>query len=159
MRIIQKLWHDESGLILSAEAVTIGTVGVLGTIVGLNAAGTAIDGEMKEMASAIRSLDQSYGYVGHRGCGAWTAGSYYRQPDVQHSLAELSADGDINSIQQQVDAERKLRLSPAPHPVPHVEPTAAPLPNEIPDTSKKAPEPSNEHKSEVVPPKADAPQN
>ena len=128
-------------MILSAEMVTVGTVGVLGAIVGLNAASTAVDAEMKEMAGAIRSLDQSYGYVGHRGCGAWTAGSYYRQQDVALSLAELSADGsmDTETIRQQVDAQRKGHLPPAPQPQPHVEPTPTPLPNQIPTLDTQVP--------------------
>ena len=138
---MQALWCDESGMILSAEMVTVGTVGVLGAIVGLNAASTAIDAEMKEMAGAIRSLDQSYGYVGHRGCGAWTAGSYYRQQDVGLSLAELSADGskDTETIRQQVDAQRKGHLPPAPQPQPHVEPTPTALPNQIPTLNTPIP--------------------
>src|SRR5690606_34960632 len=76
---LQQLWQDESGVVLSAEVVTVGTLGVLGAVVGLNAAGTAIDGELKEFSSAIRSLDQSYCVSGHRSCRAWTAGSCYRQ--------------------------------------------------------------------------------
>ncbi len=134
MNLFKELWDDESGLILSAEAVTVGTVGVLGAIVGLQAAGSAINGELKEMAGAIRSLDQSYAFAGHRGCGAWTAGSYYVQPCVQQSLAELCPDGqvDVKSIQQGIDADRKAGLQPAPQPQPHVEPTPTVIPNQIP---------------------------
>lgn len=86
---LQKLWQDETGVVLSAEVVTVGTLGVLGAVVGLNAAGNAIDGELKEFASAIRSLDQSYTVAGHQSCRAWTAGSCYRQQDVETSLAEI----------------------------------------------------------------------
>ena len=74
MQSIRKLWYDEGGVVLSAEVVMVGTVAVLGTIVGLSTVSTAVDQEMKEFAGAIRSLDQSYGYVGHQSCRAWTAG-------------------------------------------------------------------------------------
>ena len=137
MRPIESLWQDEGGLILSAEVVTIGTLGVLGAVVGLNAAATAVDQELKEFAGAIRSLDQSYGYVGHQSCRAWTAGSYYRQPDVKLALSDLCADGatDIRAIEQHVNAHRAVPLSPAPAPVPSLETDGeAPpaLPNQIP---------------------------
>jgi hypothetical protein len=147
MKLIQELWRDEAGLVLSAEAVTIGTVGVLGAIVGLNAAGTAVNSELKEMAFAIRSLDQSYGYVGHQGRGAWTAGSYYRQPDVQQSLADLS-DGptDAEGVQQQIemqrqqlDAKRKAKPAVSAQPPVYIVPTPEPLPNQIPVQEPKSP--------------------
>ena len=135
MNLIQALWKDESGLVMSAEVVTLGTVGVLGAIVGLNAVGNAVNDEMKEMAGAIRSLDQSYGYLGHRGCRAWTAGSCYIQPNVQQSLAEIN-DGaiDIRTIQQAVDEERKAYSQPSSSSQPQIvpSPTPTPLPNQIP---------------------------
>ena len=142
MKLIQELWKDESGLILSAETVTLGTVGVLGAVVGMNAAGSAVNSELKEMASAIRSLDQSYAFAGHRGCGAWTAGSCYIQPSVQQSLAEINDGGqvDVKAVQQQIEEERKLNLQP------QVAPAATPLPNQIPATEPKS-EPT------TVPPK------
>jgi len=37
----------------------------------------AINGEMKDIANAIRSLDQSYYIRGYRSKNAWTAGSAY----------------------------------------------------------------------------------
>ncbi len=134
MQLVKDLWQDEHGLILSAEAVTIGTLGVLGAVVGLNMASTAVDEELKEFAFAIRSLDQSYGYVGHQSCRAWSAGSSYRQQDVQVSLNDLCGNGatDIRAIQEHVSAQQKAQLPPAPHPqvdAAHADPVA---PNQIP---------------------------
>jgi hypothetical protein len=116
MRLWKRLWSDEAGAVLTAEVVLVGTVAVLGVVVGLNQAATAVDEELKEFAGAIRSLDQSYGYVGHQSCRAWSAGSYYRQPDVQTALAELCGEGPANIalIQQQVDAQRATFLPVAP---------------------------------------------
>ncbi len=134
MQLVKDLWQDEHGLILSAEAVTIGTVGVLGAVVGLNMASTAVDEELKEFAFAIRSLDQSYGYVGHQSCRAWSARSSYRQQDVQVSLNDLCADGatDIRGIQEHVGAQQKAHLPPAPHPKSEVEEAVPVAPNQIP---------------------------
>ncbi len=147
MNLIQALWQDESGMVMSAEVVTLGTVGVLGAIVGLNAAGTAVNDELKEVASAFRSLDQSYAYRGHRSCNAWTAGSCYIQQDVQTSLAEISGDGsvDIRGIQQSVEQDRKALAKPATTSPVQIDPAATPtpLPNQIPVTEPKAnPEPT-----------------
>jgi hypothetical protein len=152
MRAIQKLWQDESGLVLSAEVVTIGTLGVLGAVVGLNAASTAVDQELKEFAGAIRSLDQSYGYVGHQSCRAWTAGSYYRQPDVHHALSDLCSDGetDIRAIEKHVDAQRSVHLPPAPHPHvdAHEHEEVPVVPNQIPAPQLKR---ESDHKFAPIP--------
>lgn len=37
----------------------------------------AVNGELFDLARALRSLDQSYAFRGIQGCGAWTAGSAY----------------------------------------------------------------------------------
>ncbi|MBI1346769.1 hypothetical protein GC163_10830 [bacterium] len=108
MNLFHQLWKDEQGAILTAEAVMIGSVAVLGGVVGLNAAASAVNDEMTEMASAIRSLDQSYVIRGHSRCGAWTAGSYYIQPRVEESLAELCGEQptDVVKIRDEIDAQR-----------------------------------------------------
>ena len=134
MQLVNDLWQDEHGLILSAEAIMVGTLGVLGAVVGMNMASTAVDEELKEFAFAIRSLDQSYGYVGHQSCRAWSAGSSYRQQDVQVSLSDLCADGatDIRGIQEHVNAQQKAYLPPAPHPKADVEQAVPVAQNQIP---------------------------
>lgn len=150
MNLIQELWLDESGLVLSAETVMIGTVGVLGAVVGMNAVNSAVNDELKEVASAIRSFDQSYGYVGHRGCGAWTAGSYYIQPTVQQSVAEINSEdaAEIKAIQRQVDEERKSRLNPVPELKLQVDPVVpTPIPNQIPKPEPEKNEPAAEPRS------------
>lgn len=135
MMFVMNLWKDEAGAVLTAEVVLVGTVAVLGAVVGLNAASTAVDEELKEFASAIRSLDQSYAYLGHQSCRAWSAGSYYRQPDVEQSLSELCGEGaaNIELIQQQVDAQRAANQT-APVPVAPI----APMPDQPPENQLPA---------------------
>ncbi|MEK6259137.1 MAG: hypothetical protein AABP62_11025 [Planctomycetota bacterium] len=149
MQLVKDLWQDEYGLILSAEAVTVGTVGVLGAVVGMNMAATAVDEEMKEFAFAIRSLDQSYGYAGHQSCGAWSAGSCYRQPDVQVSLNDMRADGttDIRGIQEHVGEQQKAHLPPASPPQADAEHTVPVAPNQIPVPAVKGDKPKSEMKA------------
>ena len=149
MKVVNDLWRDEHGLILSAEAVMVGTVGVLGAVVGLSMANTAVDAELKEFAFAIRSLDQSYGYVGHQSCRAWSAGSCYRQQDVQVSLNDLCADGatDIRAIQEHVGAQQKAQLPPAPHPQMDDDHAVPIAPNQIPVPTLKGGKSKSEMKS------------
>lgn len=149
MQLVKDLWQDEHGLILSAEAVMVGTLGVLGAVVGLNMATTAVDEELKEFAFAIRSLDQSYGFVGHQSCRAWSAGSSYRQQDVQVSLSDLCADGatDIRAIQEHVDAQQKAQLPPAPHPQVDADQAVPVAPNQIPVPALSGDKPSSDVKS------------
>lgn len=87
--IWKSLLNDECGLVLSSEAALVGTVGVLGAAVGLSAIGQSVNDELKELAFAFRSLDQSYSIAPIKGCGGWTAGSEFIQQDVEKSLEEL----------------------------------------------------------------------
>jgi len=90
MRLFKKLWNDESGALLSAEAAILGTVAVVGVGAGINGVATSVNKELKEVSYAIRSLDQSYCIPARKTCsGAWTAGSEFKQQPVEQSLKEL----------------------------------------------------------------------
>lgn len=101
-QIWSRLWLDESGFVLSSEAVLVGTVGILGATVGLSAISQSVNDELTELAFAIRSLDQSYSFEGTKGCGAWTAGSQFIQRDVEESIEDLCAE-----IEEMKDREQK----------------------------------------------------
>jgi hypothetical protein len=140
---VKKLWNDEGGAVLSAEVVLVGTVAVLGSVTGLHMAAQAVDEELREFAYAIRSLDQSYAFLGHHSCRAWSAGSCYRQPDVQQSLSELCGESaaDVGALQQKIEAER-LKTPEAP-----VLPDAGQPPaNQLPEPSKKPAKPAKPKK-------------
>ncbi len=89
MKLFRKLWNDEAGVLLSAEAAVIGTVAVVGLGTGLHVVAESVNEELKEVGYAIRSLDQSYTIPAQKGCGAWTAGSEFQQQPVEESLEEL----------------------------------------------------------------------
>lgn len=112
MMLLKNFWSDEAGLVMSAELVLLGTVGVLGATVGLSAASTAVNDEMIEFSHAIRSLDQSYHVEGHQSCRAWTAGSTYRQQDVKISLADLC--GQIERAEKAEKKESKIKRKAPP---------------------------------------------
>ena len=70
------LWNDESGVILSAELVLIGTILVLCMIVGLVELQCAVVAELSDLSSAFGNFDQSYktsGFSSYKGNGALKA--------------------------------------------------------------------------------------
>jgi hypothetical protein len=94
MNLFTQLLRDEHGFVLSAEMALLGTVGVIGSAVGLSAVAKSVNDELTDVAMAFRSLDQSYQIAGASGCGACTAGSCYVQPPVEESLKALAAEID-----------------------------------------------------------------
>jgi len=81
-RLIKCLWQDEHGVILSTEIVIVGSVLVVGLITGMATLQEAVNGELKDLAGAIGSLDQSYSFTGQetdcKKCHGCTAGSSFR---------------------------------------------------------------------------------
>jgi hypothetical protein len=63
-KLFQKLWDDQGGFILSTEAMILWTIVVLGMVTGLVAVRDAAVLELTEVANAIVTFDQSYGYQG-----------------------------------------------------------------------------------------------
>ena len=62
--MLQRLMQDETGFIISAELVLVATLPVIGVIVGLSEVHHAVVGELNDVADAIGSANQSYGYSG-----------------------------------------------------------------------------------------------
>ena len=63
---MKTLWNDEAGVILSAELVLIGSILVLGMIVGLVELQCAVVAELSDLSSAFGNLSQSYETSGFR---------------------------------------------------------------------------------------------
>ena len=86
---MKNLWKDECGVILSAEFVLIGTILVIGMIVGLVELQVSVVGELSDLGDAIGNFDQSYVASGlvsykssHHRIKAQTSGSrYVDRPD------------------------------------------------------------------------------
>ena len=89
LALLKDLWNDQRGFIVTAEAALLVTLGIGAATVGLYSASNAVDEELRDVARAFRSLDQSYEVQGYCGCGAATAGSSFRQQPVRKSLREL----------------------------------------------------------------------
>jgi hypothetical protein len=98
--LIYDFWTDQSGMIVSAEIVIVGTVLVLGLIVGLNAAQSAIVFELNDIARAFCSLNQSYWFSGFRGCKARVPGSAYTDINTCARLCFLTGDIVVSGVSQ-----------------------------------------------------------
>lgn len=87
--MLKQLWNDQSGVILSAEIVLIGTILVIGMIVGLVELQSSLVAELNDLGDAIGNLDQSYVTSGltslkeNGGIKGATAGSRFSDgPDI-----------------------------------------------------------------------------
>jgi hypothetical protein len=116
MSFVSELWQDENGMVLSAELVVLGTLGVAAATVGLNAAVNSVNEELQQFSHAMRSLDQSHIVEGFGTCNAWKAGSCYQQPEVEDSIRSLGDDAadDEQSSPQDDDAQQQQPLPSEP---------------------------------------------
>ena len=106
MNLFAQLWRDEAGVLLSAEAVVVGTIADVGLTTDLTVVAKSVNEELQEVAFAIRSLDQSYSIPAIEGCGARTAGSSFTQEPVKKSLAELTTVIEKAEKEEKTQAER-----------------------------------------------------
>lgn len=113
MRLLRQLWRGDAGVVVSAELMMIGTLGVVGAVSGIAAVADSVNLEMAELSRALRGFDQSYSVAGTQisvqatnvSTGstqfgtttlvATKAGSFYRQadPDVPVVAEPTDADG------------------------------------------------------------------
>ncbi len=64
MKILKNFWKDEAGVVMSAETVMLGTMGVLAMTAGVGTMATAVNSELGEMGKAFRGFDQSFSAPG-----------------------------------------------------------------------------------------------
>jgi len=62
--MIKSFLNDEAGVILSAEIVLVGTLLVVGMIVGLVELQCSVVDELNDLGEAVGSVNQSYQYTG-----------------------------------------------------------------------------------------------
>ncbi len=77
--MLKSLWNDEAGVILSAELVLVGTILVLGMIVGLVELQCTVISELSDLSSAFGNFSQSYetsGFGSSKGGNQFKARTY-----------------------------------------------------------------------------------
>lgn len=77
MKVLNSLWNDEAGFIVSIELILIASIAVIGLIVGLTAVRDAVVSELSDVAGAIQDLNQCYSFNGVVGHSGETCGSSY----------------------------------------------------------------------------------
>ncbi|MDF1743671.1 MAG: hypothetical protein P1V19_08245 [Gimesia sp.] len=75
--MLTNFWNDEAGFVVSSELVLIGTILVLGVVVGLATVRDQVVQELGDLALAISNINQSYSFSGVTGHTSSTAGSIY----------------------------------------------------------------------------------
>jgi Flp pilus assembly pilin Flp len=91
MKLVQRLWNDEAGFVVSAELVLIATVLVIGMLVGLVTIRDQVVQELADVADAISEVDQSYSFSGVTGHSASTSGTLFNDT---HDFCEAAAGND-----------------------------------------------------------------
>lgn len=72
--MFKKLWHDDAGILISLELMVLGTVLVIGLLVGLAAFRDAITNELADVSSGISRMNQSFSVRGVSSPSASVAG-------------------------------------------------------------------------------------
>ncbi len=108
----KQLWSDETGAVISAEAVMVATLGVGGATVGMDALSKSVNDELTEAAFAIRSFDQSFCVKKRQSARAWVAGSQFEQVPVKTSHEELRKYQDEREAQLRKQNEPPKKESP-----------------------------------------------
>ena len=77
MKTFNTLLNDENGFIVSAEIVLVGTILVLGVIVGLTELSYGVNEELEDLGSGIGAINQTYYYTMASGVKGTVVGSTY----------------------------------------------------------------------------------
>lgn len=75
--VFARLWTEDCGAIVSAEIMLIGTILVLGVIVGLKSVRDSVVTELADVAQAIANVNQSYSFSGVTGHSAFSGGGNF----------------------------------------------------------------------------------
>ncbi|WP_417389710.1 hypothetical protein [Gimesia sp.] len=93
--MLNQLWNDEAGFVISAELVLVLTIAVLAMIVGLSEVAVAVNTELNDISNAIGALNQSYAYTGFvgNGSGGGKSKSFY----AGSRFEDATDDCDLNT--------------------------------------------------------------
>lgn len=77
MRLLQRLWHDEAGFVLTTEMTMVASVLVIGLTAGAVTIRDQLVQELADVSMAISSFNQSFSYAGVTACNASSAGTNF----------------------------------------------------------------------------------
>jgi hypothetical protein len=64
MKLLNTLYRDDAGFVISAELVLVLTIAVLAMVVGLSEVAVAVNTELNDVSNAIGHMAQSYQVTG-----------------------------------------------------------------------------------------------
>lgn len=89
MKLLNALWADEAGFIVSSELVLVATILVIAMVVGLQTVRDAVLQELGDVGAAIAAISQDYSYGGATGhCSAVNGSVYMDSVDACESSAQ-----------------------------------------------------------------------
>ena len=101
MKVLQRLWNDEAGAVVSIELVLVGSVLLLGLIVGLAALRDSVNNELADLGSAVDELNQTYEFDSVVGHSAAVSGSEHVDDtdfcDLEDDASATAAEACITS--------------------------------------------------------------
>lgn len=112
MGILCALLSDESGTILSAEAVVLGSVLLVGATTGLNAVSQSVNSELSDFAAAITELDQSYTVEPAEFENGWSAGSNYadlEETETTNTTNEVCLQFEDTPVAERIENESSVK--------------------------------------------------
>ena len=93
MNLLHALKNDEHGFVVSAELVLVGTIAVLGMIVGLTELSFNVNEELEDVGSAIGSINQTYYFTLASGRKGEVVGSTFLDfEDECDNACDISCD-------------------------------------------------------------------
>jgi hypothetical protein len=87
--LLNQLLKDQDGMILSSEVVLVGTILVLGSIVGLVAVSTAVTHELNDVANAYHAQN------GYNGAYQNNGNPYSRNNDYQYTIGDSTGTPEV----------------------------------------------------------------
>jgi Flp pilus assembly pilin Flp len=75
--VFARFWNEQDGAVVSAEIMLIGTILVLGMIVGLKSVRDSVVTELADVAQGMGNLNQSYSFSGINGHAANNGGGQF----------------------------------------------------------------------------------
>jgi Flp pilus assembly pilin Flp len=93
MNLLHALKNDENGFVVSAELVLVGTILVLGMIVGLSELSFNVNQELEDLGSAIGGINQTYYYTMASGQKGESVGSTFLDfQDECDNVCDITCD-------------------------------------------------------------------
>ncbi len=103
MKMLHRLWNDETGMVVSSELVFVTSIAAIGMIVGLSAARDGITSELADVGDSVTEYNQGYQVASIQGHGAALSGSQYLDSTDFCDVADSVAIKDEGCILRALD--------------------------------------------------------